>query len=267
MAGIRVMVAGACGRMGSETARAVLQQKDMVLAGAADICCLGDDLGPIIGTEPLGVTIVAAEEAVIRQMAPEVMVDFTNPQSVLGNAKNALRAGVVPVIGSTGLDDEDLRELRELSEEVGVGVFIAPNFALGALLMMRFAEEAAKYFPHVEIIEYHHDQKLDAPSGTALRTAEKIVQVRGAMFQGHPNEYEKLPGARGGDYNGVKVHAVRLPGMLAHQEVLFGGAGQTLSIRHDTYTRETYMPGVLMAIRRSRGLKGFVVGLEKYLDT
>jgi len=266
VAGIRVMVAGVCGRMGSETARAVLRQKDMVLAGGADICRFGDDLGLVLGLEPLGVSVVPADEASLRQIAPEVMVDFTNPQSVLSNAKMALRGGVVPVIGSTGLDDEDLRELRELSEEVGVGVFIAPNFALGALLMMRFAEEAAKYFPNVEIIEYHHDQKLDAPSGTALRTAEKIVKVRGTMLQGHPNEYEKLPGARGGDYNGVKVHAVRLPGMLAHQEVLFGGSGQTLSIRHDTYMRETYMPGVLMAIRRSRDLKDFVVGLENFMD-
>ena len=252
--------------MGGETARAVLQQEDMVLVGAADIDRLGDDLGPILGMDPLGISICAVDEKILQEICPDIMVDFTNPQSVLGNAKMALRAGVVPVIGSTGLDEEDLQELRELSEKLGVGAFIAPNFALGALLMMRFAEEAARHFPHVEIIEYHHDQKLDAPSGTALRTAEKIVQVRGAMLQGHPHEFEKLPGARGGDYNGIKVHAVRLPGMLAHQEVIFGGSGQTLSIRHDTYTRETYMPGVMIAIRRSCGLKDFVVGLENYLD-
>jgi len=263
---IRVFVAGACGRMGSETVRTILQQQDMILAGAADIYGQGEDLGSLLGREPFGVCLSLLDEQILRDIGPDILVDFTNPQSVLANTKMALRAGVVPVVGATGLDEEDVRELRELSQEVGIGAFIAPNFALGASLMIRFAREAAKFFSDVEIIEYHHDQKLDAPSGTALKTAEEIRKVRGSRLQGHPHEYEKLPGARGGDFDGIRVHAVRLPGMLAHQEVLFGGVGQTLSIRHDTYTRETYMPGVMLAIRRSRSLKDFVVGLENYLD-
>jgi 4-hydroxy-tetrahydrodipicolinate reductase len=252
--------------MGNETVRTIIQQEDMVLVGGADVRRLGDDIGRILGMEDIGLSLRSVDEAVLKELRPDILVDFTNPQSVLSNAKTALRAGVVPVIGATGLDEEDQRELRELSEEQGVGAFIAPNFALGALLMMRFAKEAARHFPHVEIIEYHHDQKLDAPSGTALRTAEQISEVRAAMVQGHPNEYEKLPGTRGGEFNGIRVHAVRLPGILASQEVIFGGAGQTLTVRHDTFSRETYMPGVMIAIRKSRGLKEFVVGLENYLD-
>lgn len=153
-----------------------------------------------------------------------------------------------------------------MAKEYGCGVFIAPNFALGAILMMQYAKEIARYFQHVDIIEYHHDNKLDAPSGTALKTAEFISRTRKPVIQGHPNEYEKIPGSRGGDIQGMHIHSVRLPGMLAHQEVIFGGLGQTLTIRHDAYTREAYMPGVMLAIRKSYRSKDFIVGLENLLD-
>lgn len=264
---IRVFVAGSCGKVGSETIKAVLEQEDMELVGASDIRNQGLDIGTVLALPEAGIKIIGSfDQDNLIDLKADILVDFTNPQSVFSNAKTAIKAGVVPVIGSTGLDDHEIEELKEMAEEKDTGVFIAPNFALGAILMIKFAKEAAKYFKNVDIIEFHHDQKLDAPSGTALRTAGTISEVREPMIQGHPNEYEKLPGSRGGDYNGIKIHSVRLPGMLAHQEVLFGGSGQTLSIRHDTYSRETYMPGVMLAIRKAYKMKGLIIGLENFLD-
>jgi len=264
---IRVFVAGAGGKMGKEVVRTILNQEDMQLVGASDARQQGKDIGEILGIPSLGIEIMGPlEEEHLEKFKPDVMVDFTNPQSVLRNAKCALNAGVVPVLGTTGLDDADIAELRELVEQVKVGAFIAPNFAIGAILMMRFAQEAAKYFPHVEIIELHHDQKLDAPSGTALKTAEWISEVRKPFVQGHPNEYEKLKGSRGGDIEGIHIHSVRLPGFIAHQEVIFGGLGQALTIRHDAFSRETYMPGVMLAIRKACRLTNLVIGLENFLD-
>lgn len=267
MNGIKVFVAGACGKVGMETVRTVLGQEDMALVGVSDIRNQGMDIGNFLGTGPLGVIISGkVSQESLRDLKADILVDFTNPHSVLANAKEAIKAGAVPVIGTTGLDKEEIAELEELAGEEKVGVFISPNMALGAILMMKFAKESAKYFDHVEIIEYHHDTKLDAPSGTALKTAEMISETRKPVRQGHPDEYEKIPGSRGGNANGIRIHSVRLPGMLAHQEVIFGGYGQTLTIRHDAYTRETYMPGVLLAIRKSYGLKTLVIGLENFLD-
>ncbi|KUO66042.1 MAG: 4-hydroxy-tetrahydrodipicolinate reductase [Gracilibacter sp. BRH_c7a] len=264
---IRVFVAGACGKMGSETVRTILNHDDMEIVGVSDMQNQGTDVSLILGTEPLGLEIIGTLDVKkLKKLKVDILVDFTNPQSVFANAKTAIRAGVVPVIGATGLDEQEIAELDEMSKEHEVGVFIAPNFALGAILMMKFAQETAKYFKHVDIIEYHHDQKLDAPSGTALVTADMISKVRKPMIQGHPNEFEKIPGTRGGDINGLRVHSVRLPGMIAHQEVIFGGYGQTLTIRHDAYTRETYMPGVILAIRKAYKMTGLVVGLENFLD-
>jgi len=264
---IRVFVAGACGKMGLETVKTILDQKDMKLVGASDIKNQGTDLGEILGMTPLGIQITGQLSSdLLKKLVVDIMVDFTNPQSVFTNAKEAIEAGTVPVIGATGLDDQEIAELEDLAKENSTGVFIAPNFALGAILMMKFAREAAKYFSHVDIIEYHHDNKLDAPSGTALKTAEMISEIRKPLTQGHPNEYEKIPGARGGNFNGIHIHSVRLPGMIAHQEVIYGGDGQTLTIRHDTYTRETFMPGVMLAIRKAYKLKDFIIGLENFLD-
>lgn len=263
----RVFVAGASGKMGSEIIRTILKQDDMILVGAADTRHQGMDVGYVIGAPRVGVDVTGPVDAEILQgTKTDVLVDFTNPQSVLKNAKIAISAGVVPVIGTTGLDEAEISEIRELCQKEGVGAFIAPNFAIGAILMMRFAMEAAKYLPHVDIIELHHDQKLDAPSGTALKTAEWISEVREPMVQGHPNEYEKIPGARGADIGGIHIHSIRLPGLIAHQEIIFGGLGQALTIRHDAFSRETYMPGVMLAVRKATELTGLVVGLENFLE-
>lgn len=264
---IRVFVSGACGKMGQEVIRTLLKQEDMVLVGAADSRNLGVDVGYVTGGPRVGVDINGPLDAeVLNTSQADILVDFTNPQSVLKNAKLAIANGVVPVVGTTGLDEAEIGEIRDKVTKEGVGAFIAPNFALGAILMMRFAREAAKFFPNVDIIELHHDQKLDAPSGTALKTAEWISEVREPMVQGHPNEYEKVPGARGADVGGIHIHSVRLPGLVAHQEVIFGGIGQALTIRHDAFSRETYMPGVMLAIRKSVQLTNLVIGLENFLD-
>lgn len=264
---IRVFVSGAGGKMGQEIVRTILNQEDMQLVGASDTRQQGMDVGYAIGTSRIGLDMSGLMDAeMLRTSQADILVDFTNPQSVLKNAKLAISLGIVPVIGTTGLDDADIAEIRELVDREKSGAFIAPNFAIGAILMMRFAQEAAKYLPHVEIIELHHDQKLDAPSGTALKTVEWISEVRQPMVQGHPNEYEKIPGSRGGDVEGIHIHSVRLPGLVAHQEVIFGGLGQALTIRHDAFSRETYMPGIMIAIRKALELSTLVIGLENFLD-
>lgn len=264
---IRVYVAGAGGKMGQEVIRALLKEDDLILAGASDTRQQGMDVGFVVGLPRVGVDVSGPLDVEsLKNSKADVLVDFTNPQSVLKDAKTAILAGVIPVIGTTGLVEAELQEIRDLALKEKVGAFVAPNFSIGAILMMRFAREAAKYFPNVDILELHHDQKLDAPSGTALKTAELISEVRPPMVQGHPNEYEKIPGARGADIGGIHVHSVRLPGLIAHQEVLFGGLGQGLTIRHDAYTRETYIPGVLLAIRKATDLTDLVVGLENFLD-
>lgn len=264
---IRVFVAGASGKMGQEVIRSLIQQDDLLLVGASDTRHQGMDAGFVVGAPRVGIDITGPLDLeILQKVRADVLVDFTNPQSVLKNSKMAIMAGVVPVIGTTGLDAAEINEIGDLVAKEKTGAFIAPNFSIGAILMMRFAAETAKYFPHVDIIELHHDQKLDAPSGTAIKTAEGILEVRDPMVQGHPNEYEKLAGARGADLGGIHIHSVRLPGLIAHQEVLFGGLGQTLTIRHDAFSRETYMPGIMLAIRKAYELTDLVIGLENFLD-
>jgi 4-hydroxy-tetrahydrodipicolinate reductase len=195
-----------------------------------------------------------------------VLVDFTVAAAAYPNALTALREGVSPVIGTTGMSEAQVGEIRELAAERGVGAFLAPNFAIGAVLMMVFAQQAARFMPEAEIIELHHEKKIDAPSGTAMRTAELIRAARAARTVERPAHEElKLEGARGGDLDGIHVHSVRLPGYVAHQEVIFGGLGQTLTIRHDSIDRSSFMPGVLIACKRVREQPGLVIGLENLL--
>jgi 4-hydroxy-tetrahydrodipicolinate reductase len=203
--------------------------------------------------------------AVLAVTRPDVMVDFTTPEAVKGNTLLALNHGVRPVVGATGLSASDLAEIGALTDAKGLGALIAPNFAIGALLMIQFAAKAAEYFDHAEVIELHHNQKLDAPSGTAFKTVEAMAAVQKRFGSSNVDETEKLEGVRGGDDHGIRVHSVRLPGMLAHQEVLFGSLGQVLTIRHDATSRECYMPGILLGIRKVMGLTGLTVGLEHVL--
>ena len=251
--------------MGRAVLKAVAEAKDLELVGAVDIAG-GADAGELAGVGANGVKVETDLKAALTRLQPEVMIDFTRPDVVYGNVITALQAKVSPVVGTTGLSDEQKADIRKLAEENDTPAFIAPNFAIGAVLMMVMAKQAAKYMPEVEIIELHHDKKLDAPSGTAVQTAAMIAEVRAAHKQGHPEEKEKLSGARGADYEGMHIHSVRLPGYVAHQEVIFGGLGQTLTIRHDSLNRESFMPGVVLAAEKVRSLKGLTVGLDKLLE-
>lgn len=263
---IKVAVAGASGRMGQEVVKMVLADPELRLVAAVDNSSGGKDAGTLVGKEPCGVTVTTDLELALVEEKPDVLVDFTTPKSAVGNTKLAIKHGVRPVIGTTGFTPEDINDLDKLCREKGIGGLIAPNFSIGAILMMKFAAEAAKYLPHVEIIEYHGDQKLDAPSGTSIKTAEWIAQNRKEFRQGHPQEEETIEGSRGGYYNGFRIHSVRLPGVFAQQEVIFGGYGQTLKIRHDSYDRAGYMPGVSIAVKKVMGVTGMVYGFEHFMD-
>lgn len=258
---IRVVLAGSSGKMGREIVKALDGAPDMQLVGAVS----PRHAGETIAAGGRHVTVAASVEEALHGEPADVLVDVTNPDAVLNNVLAGLRLGLRPLIGSTGLGAPELDVLGKLVDEKKLSALVAPNFAIGALLMMRFAKEAARYFEHAEIVEMHHAQKLDAPSGTALKTAAAMREERATFERAHPDEVETLAGARGGDVDGIRIHSVRLPGMLAHQEVMFGGLGQVLTIRHDALSRDCYMPGVLLGIRKLPGLSGVVVGLENVL--
>jgi 4-hydroxy-tetrahydrodipicolinate reductase len=290
---IRVLIAGACGKMGQETARAVSAAPDMEIVGACDTSFVGCNLSDVVAGAPGEIRISDNLAALIDEARPDVTVDFTSPAAVMANVRTSLQRKVPAVVGTTGITQENLRELQELSSKTGTPAVIAPNFAIGAVLMMKFAAEAAKHMPAVEIIELHHDRKLDAPSGTSIKTAEMVSQAKcgmrnaecgiaregeapaepgprgedhfGIHIHRREGEAPAEPGPRGEDHFGIHIHSVRLPGLVAHQEVIFGGQGQTLTIRHDSLDRSSFMPGVLLAIRKVRGLTGVVYGLENLL--
>ena len=252
---IKVLVNGALGRMGRTVCNAVKADSELELVGAVDV----------FEGEVEGLKVETNLDAALKRLTPDVMVDFTRPAVVFDNVMTALANKVSPVVGTTGLSDEAKEKIRELAEANDTPAFIAPNFALGAVLMMLAAQKIAKYMPDVEIIELHHDKKLDAPSGTAELTAKMIAEVRPSHKQGHPEEVERLEHVRGADVDGIRIHSVRLPGYVAHQEVIFGGLGQTLTIRHDSTGRESFMPGVVLACKKVRGLSGLTIGLDKLL--
>lgn len=262
---LKILITGAAGRMGREVVKAVHGADDMSIVAAVDPHHAGPDAGNLAGVGGIGVPVETSLADALRRAAPDVVVDFTRPADVMVNLRTILGAGVAAVVGTTGLSDADLNEVRALCDEHNTACLVAPNFAIGAVLMMRFAQEAARFLPDCEIIEMHHNQKLDAPSGTAMKTAQMVAAARG---EGGGDKTEKvaLPGARGGDYEGVRVHSVRLPGFVASQAVIFGGQGQTLTIRHDTLDRSSFMPGVLMAIRAIADRAGLIYGLENILN-
>lgn len=261
---IKVLISGACGKMGQEAVKAVLKDPELILGGAVDLNNRDKDIGSLIGVEPLGIIVRNDLATAIRMDQPQVMVDFTTPMTIMTNIRVALQAKIHVVVGTTGLTPENLKEVADLCAVSGTNALVAPNFAIGALLMMRFAAEAARYFGQVEIIELHHDQKLDAPSGTSIKTAEMILKGRGEFSRAAIGE-EKIKGVRGGEMGGVHLHSIRLPGLIAHQEVIFGGQGQTLTIRHDSLSRESFMPGVVLAIKKVGERPGLTYGLDELL--
>jgi 4-hydroxy-tetrahydrodipicolinate reductase len=245
---IRVGVIGAGGRMGSETCGAIEADEGLELAARIG---RGDSLELVKGCD--------------------VAIEFSTPDSVKDNVVGCVRRGVRVVVGATGLSAPDLTEIDGAAADAGVVVFVAPNFAIGAVLMMHFAAQAAPYFDVAEVVERHHERKLDAPSGTALRTAQLMNERRARGWGSPEGGRETLSGVRGGDADGVRVHSVRTPGSVAHQEVILGSQGQTLTIRHDSIDRSSFMPGVVLAVKKvavmdPAAMKGVHVGLEKLLD-
>jgi 4-hydroxy-tetrahydrodipicolinate reductase len=257
---IRVAVHGALGKMGQTLTSALCREPEMQIVGATDIKATQDHL-----TLPDGsarIPLSKELESILNSCKPEVVVDFSNAKAVMPLVRLAAERGVNLVIGTTGITAEDIKEIDRLAKAKGVGIVVAPNFALGAVLMMHLAKIAGKYLDFAEIIELHHERKLDAPSGTALATAKAMAQARGKPFATPAGEKTD---SRGKQVEGISIHSVRLPGLLAHQEVLLGGAGQTLSIRHDTSGRECYMPGVMLAIKEVVKKKGLIYGLDSLL--
>ncbi|MEQ4303107.1 4-hydroxy-tetrahydrodipicolinate reductase [Plantactinospora sp. B6F1] len=244
---LRVGVLGGRGRMGVQVCRAVDAAGDLELVATVD----EDD-----------------RLSTLSDAGAQVVVDFTNPRVVMDNLRWCVEQGIHAVVGTSGFTGQRLDQVRGwLSDRPGVGVVIAPNFGIGAVLMMQFAARAARYFESVEIVEQHHPKKLDAPSGTATHTARLVAQARAEAGLGAVPDAttDEVPGARGADVDGVRVHAVRAVGLVAHQEVLFGTAGETLTIRHDSYDRASFMPGVLLAVRAVPHRPGLTVGIDALL--
>jgi len=262
---VRIGVVGAGGRMGSEVCRAVAATDDLQLVAAVDPGATGRHLGDVAGLDGVAGEVVVADHLdALTAAGVEVAVEFSGPATVGDNLAWLLEHDLHAVVGATGLTEADLERARAAAAASVGNALIAPNFAIGAVLLMRFAEEAARHLPHVEVVELHHDRKVDAPSGTALRTAELIAAARPEVPDA-PAGDDAHPGARGATHRGVRVHSVRLPGLVAHQEVIFGGQGQTLTIRHDSIDRSSFMPGVLLACRRVAELDGVVIGLDAVL--
>jgi 4-hydroxy-tetrahydrodipicolinate reductase len=263
MTPIKVVVHGVSGKVGREVVNAVCREPDIKLVGAVELkvsenyLSLPDGSGKI----PFSTNL----EQIISACQPDVVVDFTLAKVSMSAVRTAVPRGVNMVIGTTGFTPDDIKEMGRLAEEHKVGIVVAPNFALGAVVMMHLAKIAAKYLDYAEIIELHHHLKADAPSGTALATARAMAQARGKPFS-QTLEQTEAQISRGQRVEGITIHSVRLPGLMAHQEVIFGAAGQTLSIRHDTINRECYMPGVIMAVREVVKRREFVYGLDALLN-
>jgi 4-hydroxy-tetrahydrodipicolinate reductase len=258
---IKVVVSGS-GFMGREVLGAVFRESDLEPVGVIEKFANGDSVSLPDGAR---VPMSADPVALIAQTQPRVVVDFSNAAWTPLVAKAALAHGASMVIGTTGLSEAFVRELEQASREKGIGSFIAPNFALGAIVATHLAKIASRYFDYAEIVESHQEKKLDAPSGTAVMMAREMVAARGKPFEHTMPEKNTLEGARGSDYEGVAIHSQRMPGFVAHHEITFGGTGQSLRIRHDSNGRDSFIPGVLLAVREVIGRKELVVGLDKLL--
>jgi len=259
---IRVVVRGASGRMGQEVIGALCHEPETQVVGAVELQVALNSLSLPDGSGD--VPFSSDLESLLASCQPDVLVDFTIAKAVIPALRTATKYGVNLVIGTTGLTVEDISEIDRLSTANNIGAVVAPNFAIGAVLMMHLAKIAAKYLDHAEIIELHHDKKADAPSGTALATARAMAAARGKPLLQPQGEGKTLM-SRGELTDGIAIHSVRLPGLLAHQEVILGAPGQTLSIRHDTISRECFMPGIILAVKEVVKTKGLIYGLDALL--
>ena len=259
---IKIAVISSCGKMGSEVVKLTTREEDFKLACAVDKFGAGEKINNEI--------VILDDISKLEGKDIDIAVDFTQPSTIFENIKTYIKLGIKSVIGTTGLSKEQVEEIEKLSKEAQVGVIIAPNFSIGAILMMEFAARASKYFNNAEIIEYHHNQKKDAPSGTSIKTAQMMMKNNDNFKLGNCAEVETIKGARGGEYQennkgNIQIHAVRMPGFVASQQVIFGADGQILKIHHDTINRECYMSGVALAIRYLYKNNQFIYGLENIL--
>ena len=257
-----VAVCGIFGRVGTTVANAVAREDGLALVGGVDIIASDDGF-----TAANGQTVITDTDlsALLSRTKTDVIIDFTRADAARVNIRTALEHGVHAVVGTTGMELSEVEELGEVAAANDLGLVVAPNFALSAVLMMHVSKLIGKHMDYCDIVEYHHERKIDAPSGTALQSAIDIREARGSDFISAPTEKETLIGTRGGVHGGINVHAVRMPGMVAHQQIVFGGLGQTLTIRQDSTSTESFVPGVLMAVREVPKLKGLTYGLDALL--
>lgn len=263
---IKVIISGPRGRMGREAIDMIINDKDLELVACIDRMNDGKKLSDVEGMPNVNVPIFVEPNQCFQSVSADIFLELSIPEVGFDHTKLALMSKIKSVVGTSGFTSEQIDLLTNIANENKVGCIIAPNFAIGAVLMMQFAKKAATYFSDVEIIEKHHDQKLDAPSGTAVKTAKMIQESRQAKRQGHPNEKETMDGARGAETEGIRIHSVRLPGLVAHQEVILGGLGQTLTITHDSYNRKSFMTGIKYALGKVMQLEKLVYGMENVMD-
>ena len=264
---IKVVVNGALGNMGREVIQAVRAEEDLLLVGAVDLQEQEGDLGLLLGQGPMGLEFSRDLEEVLARESPQVVIDFTTPTAVMANIRKILKFGARPVVGTTGITRADLKQVEGWVEEAGVGCFMAPNFAIGAVLLAVLASRAAPYMESAEIIELHHPGKADAPSGTAIWAADMLAEGLPEGFAPSSKKLlEKIPGTRGGSHRGIHIHSLRLPGLIAHHEIILGCQGQTLTLKHESLNRKSFIPGVLMAIRKVMEEDRLIYGLEKIID-
>jgi 4-hydroxy-tetrahydrodipicolinate reductase len=266
----KIAIAGIAGRMGRASARAILAEKDLVLVGGFDQpgnAFVGKDIGVLSGSEDhkTGILVSNDFKACVAGVVPDVLLDFTRADAAFANGCLALEHGISPVIGTSGLNQKQIEELKEISKSKQIPGLVVPNFSVGAVLMMEFARQAAQMFNDTEIVEMHHTGKADAPSGTAMHTLKKMAQ--GKKFNPpRVDEKELMPGARGAKADsGIRVHSLRLPGLISHQEVIFGSEGELLRITHDSFTTDCFTKGILLALHSVRSLSEFLVGLDNIL--
>jgi 4-hydroxy-tetrahydrodipicolinate reductase len=262
---IRVVINGAFGRIGQEVTKAVVCEPGLRVVGAVEKDVTQQYL-PLPETPDLMLIPLSSDlDSLLKRCDADVVVDFTKAEVSITAARTAIKQKVNMVIGTTGLSEENLAEIENLCQTYEVGAVVAPNFSLGAALLIHLSKFAAKFFNHAEIIEMHHEKKVDAPSGTAITTARAMLQARGKPFIYHKATREVISNTRGGETGGIAIHSLRLPGFMAGQEVVFSGVGETLSLHHNTISRECYLPGVILAIREVTKRKGLIYGLDALL--
>ena len=263
---IRIGVIGALGKMGKEVVKAVLNADDMELTAAVDIQGEGTDIGLAAAGRECNIKVETDLNKVVQNKKADIFIDFTQPKTIFEHVNLYISNNVKSVIGTTGLKDDEIEKLKALSKDKNTGCFIAPNFTTGAVLLMMFAKQASKYFKNAEIIELHHNQKKDAPSGTAIKTAQMMAQENPDFTLNNCPETELIEGARGANADAnIHIHSIRMPGYIASQEVIFGAQGQILTLRHDSMDRSCYMAGVLLAVRYTFDKNEFVYGLDNIM--